>query len=228
MLYTIGDLHLSFESGKPMDVFGGAWADHIPRLTEGFSRLTPEDTCVLCGDLTWGISLEDCLEDFRYIDALPGKKIILKGNHDFWWSTASKAKRFFEENGIATIDILHNNCFFYGDTAICGTRGWLCDPMKATEHDRKILARELIRLETSLQCAGGAANKQVFLHYPPRFGTYINREMTDMLERYGVSDCWYGHLHGPGIRMAVTGEYGGVRYHLVSADHLGFRPVRVL
>jgi len=228
MLYTIGDLHLSFESGKPMDVFGDAWKDHIPRLTEGFSRLTEEDTCVLCGDLTWGISLEDCLADFRYIDALPGKKIILKGNHDYWWSTASKAKRFFEEHGLNTIDILHNNCFFYGDTAICGTRGWFCDPMKGTEHDRKILARELIRLETSLRCAGDAPHKQVFLHYPPRFGTYICREMTDMLESYGVSDCWYGHLHGPGRSMAVTGEYGGVRYHLVSADHLGFRPVRVL
>ena len=228
MLYAIGDLHLSFDADKPMEVFGDGWRDHIPRLLNGFSALTEDDVCVICGDLTWGISLESCLEDFKFIDALPGKKIILKGNHDYWWSTASKAKKFFEDNGIFSIDILNNNCFFYGDTAICGTRGWFCDPMKGTEHDRKVLSREVMRLEASLKCAGDAEKKQVFLHYPPRFGTYISREITDMLEAYGVSDCWYGHLHGPGIKMAVTGCINGVNYHLISADHLCFRPARVI
>ncbi|MBR6258929.1 MAG: metallophosphoesterase [Oscillospiraceae bacterium] len=228
MLYVIGDLHLSFEAGKPMDVFGDAWKDHVPRLLEGFGVVTGEDVTVLCGDLTWGISMEDSLEDFRFIDELPGKKIILKGNHDYWWSTASKAKKFFEEHELNTIDILNNNCFFYGDTAICGTRGWFCDPMKGTDHDRKMIAREAMRLEASLKAAEGAEKIQVFMHYPPRFGTYIMREITDLLESYRVSDCWYGHLHGPGIKMAVTGVRGGVDYHLISADYLGFKPVKVL
>ena len=172
--------------------------------------------------------MEDSLEDFRFIDELPGKKIILKGNHDYWWSTASKAKKFFEEHELKSIDILNNNCFFYGDTAICGTRGWFCDPMKGTEHDRKMIAREAMRLEASLKAAEGAEKIQVFMHYPPRFGTYIMREITDLLESYRVSDCWYGHLHGPGIKMAVTGIRGGVDYHLISADYLGFKPVKVL
>jgi len=228
MLYVIGDLHLSFGSDKPMDVFGEGWQDHIPRLIKGFAKLTEEDTCVICGDLTWGISLEDCVEDFRFIDELPGRKIILKGNHDYWWSTASKAMAFFEKNGINTIEILNNNSFMRCGIAVCGTRGWFCDPQKATAHDKKIMARELIRLETSLKSAGDAERKHVFLHYPPRFGSYVCREMTDMLSYYSVEACWYGHIHGNGRRLAVTGSVGGVEYRLISADHIGFEPAAVV
>lgn len=228
MLYAIGDFHLSFQTDKPMDIFGEAWTDHVNRLREGFSRLSPEDVCVICGDLTWGMSLESCLHDFRFIDELPGKKIILKGNHDFWWSTASKAEAFFTKNGINTIKILNNNCYFFGGAAICGTRGWFYDPERDSEHDRKIMAREIIRLETSLKAAGGIRPIHVFMHYPPRFGKYVCREITELFNVYGVTDCWYGHLHGPGHRFAVTGAVDGVNYHLVSADYTGFVPVMVM
>ena len=226
-LYAIGDLHLSLGSDKPMDVFGGGWENYVEKLKAGFSSLSPDDVCVLCGDLTWGMSLQESLEDFRFIGALPGKKIILKGNHDYWWSTATKAKNFFAQNGIGDIDILNNNCFFYGDTAICGTRGWFYEEEVHGAHDKKVMAREVMRLETSLKAAGDA-EKICFFHYPPRFKNYVCREIVDMLSAYCVKQCWYGHIHSHGHRFAVEGPVEGVDYHMVSADYVGFTPVRVL
>ena len=170
-LYAIGDLHLSLGADKPMDVFGGRWINYVDKLVEGFSQLTDGDTTVLCGDLTWGMSLESAREDFLFIDRLPGRKIVLKGNHDYWWSTAAKAKRFFAENGIDTIDILYNNSILYGDTALCGTRGWFYEEERGTEHDRKIMLREIGRLEASLKAAGDR-EKIAFLHYPPKYLNY--------------------------------------------------------
>ena len=126
-LYAIGDLHLSLGSNKPMDVFGGGWSNYIEKIRAGFEHLTQDDVCVLCGDTSWGMSFEESVDDFKFLAELPGRKIILKGNHDYWWSTAAKMKEFFEQNGIENIDILNNNCYFYQDAAICGTRGWLID-----------------------------------------------------------------------------------------------------
>lgn len=227
-LYAIGDLHLSLSADKPMDVFGPRWENHTEKLREGFSALTDDDVCVLCGDLSWGMAIEDCLADFRFIASLPGKKIIIKGNHDYWWSTRAKALRFFEENGIEGIDILNNNCIMYDEkTALCGTRGWFYEEETGGEHDRKIMERELGRLETSLKAAG-EAEKICFLHYPPLFRDYICREMLELLGRYGVRRCFYGHIHGAGHRSAAEGLNYGVDYRLVSADYVDFRPVRVL
>ena len=153
-LYAIGDTHLSLASGKPMDVFGGSWTGYVDKLREGFQVVSQEDTVVICGDVSWGMSLEEAREDFAFLDALPGgRKLLLKGNHDYWWTTASKMKRFFEENGFSTLDILHNNCRLYGDTALCGTRGWFYEEDRG-EHSAKIFSRELIRLEASLKAAG--------------------------------------------------------------------------
>ncbi len=227
-LYAIGDLHLSLGAEKPMDVFGGRWENYIEKLKNGFSVLTNDDTCVICGDITWGMSLDDCLDDFRFINAVPGRKIILKGNHDYWWTTASKAYKFFEANGISTIDILHNNCYFFGSTAICGTRGWFYEEETHGEHDRKIMLREVMRLETSLKAADGADEKLCFFHYPPRFGSYVCEEIIDLMDKYGVKRCWYGHIHGPGHRIAVTGNVGGIEYNMVSADFVDFRPVKII
>lgn len=226
-LYAIGDTHLSISTNKPMDIFGKAWENHTQKLLEGFSRLTGEDVTVICGDLSWGMDLEECLEDFLFIHCLPGKKIILKGNHDYWWSTASKARGFFEKNGIDSIEILHNNCFFYGDAAICGTRGWFYEEETGSEHDKKILARELGRLETSLKAAG-EREKYVFLHYPPKFGGYECTEILELFERYGVRMCFSGHIHGRSLKNIFEGSYAGVEYRTVSADYLGFRPETVL
>ena len=225
-LYAIGDLHLSLGCDKPMDVFGGRWLNYVDKLGEGFSALASDDVTVLCGDLSWGMSLEQAREDFMFIDRLPGRKIILKGNHDYWWSTASKAMRFFEENGISTIDILHNNCFYYGDTALCGTRGWFYEEERSASHDKKIMQREIGRLETSLKAAG-EKSKIVFLHYPPKFFNYECPEILELLVKYGVSECCYGHIHGKGCPAAFQGEKNGIRFRLVSADHVNFSPVKV-
>ena len=225
-LYAIGDLHLSLGSDKPMDVFGGRWSGYVDKLREGFAGLTEEDTTVLCGDLSWGMSLAETREDFLFIDRLPGRKIVLKGNHDYWWSTASAAYKFFAANGISTIEILNNNCLLYGETALCGTRGWFYEEERGSEHDRKIMLRELGRLEASLKAAG-EREKIAFLHYPPKFAAYECPEILEMLGRYGVKECYYGHIHGKGCSAAFRGVKNGVKYELISADQLMFRPLRV-
>ncbi len=226
-LFAIGDLHLSLSSGKPMDVFGDRWDHYVEKLIRGFSCVKDEDLTVLCGDLSWGMDFNECREDFLFIDRLPGRKIILKGNHDFWWSTAAKAKRFFAEQGIGSIDILHNNCLFCDDYAICGTRGWFFEEETGTAHDRKIMLREVGRLETSLKAAGDR-EKLVFLHYPPIYQNYECREILDLLKAYKVRLCCYGHIHGKGIRLAFNGWRDGTEYRLVSADAVNFQPVKIL
>ena len=223
-LYGIGDLHLSLGADKPMDIFGGLWKDHQEKLRESFSRLGPEDVCVILGDLSWRMGLEAAAPDFRFLDELGGQKLLLKGNHDYWWSTAAKAERFFARENIRSVRILHNNCYTYGDLAICGTRGWFFEEETGKAHDRKILQRELMRLEASLKAAG-ERQKLCFLHYPPRYGDdYVCRESCALFRQYGVEECYYGHLHGRARARAVEGNAEGVRYALLSADHLDFRP----
>lgn len=226
-LYAIGDLHLSMGSDKPMDVFGERWANHTDKLREGFAALNDEDVCVLCGDLSWAMGLDASAEDFRFIDALPGRKIVLKGNHDYWWSTASAAKRMFERNGIYSIEILYNNAFFYRNYAICGTRGWFYEEETGAEHDKKIMRREIMRLEASLK-AGGEQEKLVFLHYPPIFQRYHCQEILDLLREYRVSLCCYGHIHGKGCASAFNGLREGTEFRLVSADFVNFSPVKLM
>ena len=226
-LFAIGDLHLSLGADKPMDVFGGAWDGYVDKLRAGLSIIGPEDTTVLCGDLSWGMDLEAALPDFRFISAIPGRKILLKGNHDYWWSTAKKFYAFCRQYELENMELLHNCCFFYGDIAICGTRGWFYEEDKDGEHDEKVFRRELGRLETSLKAAG-EAEKYCFLHYPPRYRGYECPELIALMERYGVRQCCYGHLHGGSHKLAVQGLHGGVDYRMVSADYLGFRPLRLL
>lgn len=222
-LYAIGDLHLSLGAEKPMDVFGGAWEGYMDKLTEGITCIGPEDTTVLLGDLSWALDLAQAKEDFAWIDRIPGKKIILKGNHDYWWSTASKFYKFCQENGFSDQFILNNNHYEYGSLAICGTRGWFFEESRSNDHDEKVFKRELIRLEASLQSAGDL-EKMVFLHYPPRYKGYECTEILELLERYQVSKCFYGHLHGPSHSLAMEGLWEGIEYKLVSADRLNFKP----
>ena len=225
-LYAIGDLHLSLGSNKTMEVFGEAWQNYVERIRDAFSQLNDDDVTVLCGDLSWGMSLEESLEDFRFIDALPGRKILMKGNHDYWWNTAAKMKRFFAENGLDTLDILHNNCLWYGDVALCGTRGWFYELEGQSDHDEKVLAREAGRLETSLKAAG-TAEKLCFLHYPPLYQGYRCPELLRLLREYGVRRCFYGHLHGATQRRAIEGEQYGTEFSLVAADYLQFIPKKI-
>lgn len=225
-LFAIGDLHLSLDGSKSMDVFGGRWTDYQQKIERGFSLLTEEDVCVLCGDLVWGKTMEAAREDFLFISRLPGKKIILKGNHDYWWSTAAKAYRFFEENGMENMRILNNNCYEYGEYAICGTRGWFFEEERGDEHDRKIMLREVGRLEASLKAAG-ERKKLVFLHYPPIYQGYECPEILSLLEQYQVERCYYGHIHGKGHSAAFQGERNGTVFRMVSADYLDFYPLKV-
>ena len=225
-LYAVGDLHLSFFRDKPMDIFGANWENHTEKIKKGFECVSENDTTVICGDISWGMNMEEAKEDFRFIDALPGRKIILKGNHDYWWSTASKTHRFFEENGIESIDILHNNFFEYGEYALCGTRGWFYEEEKGVEHDRKIMRRELMRLEASLEAAG-ERKKLVFLHYPPIFLKYRCDEILELLKKHEVRLCCYGHIHGKGCAASFNGWRDGTEFRLVSADHLDFTPIKL-
>ena len=226
-LYAIGDLHLSLGAEKPMDVFGGKWIGYMDKLREGMSVICPEDTTMLLGDLSWALDLQGAKKDFAWINEIPGRKIILKGNHDYWWSTAAKFYKFCQENGFQDQWILNNNHYEYDGWAICGTRGWFFEEDRGGTHDEKVFRRELIRLETSLKSAGDQ-NKMVFLHYPPRYKGYECREIIELLERYEVRRCFYGHLHSESHKLAVEGLWGGVEYRLVSADYIGFKPVTVI
>ena len=222
-LYAMGDLHLCLGAPKPMDVFGGAWVGYMEKLKQGLSVITEKDTLVLMGDLSWALDLNSAVADFAWINEIPGRKIILKGNHDYWWSTQAKFTKFCLENGFSDLNLLNNNCFFYDDWAICGTRGWFFEEERSGDHDEKVFRRELIRLEASLKAAGDR-EKMVFLHYPPRYKGYTCREILDLLKSYGVRRCFYGHLHGASHKLAMEGTWDGIEYRLLSADYLDFQP----
>lgn len=225
-LYALGDTHLSLGGNKAMDAFGGAWEGYVEKLRTAFADLTEDDGVVLCGDLSWGMSLEEALPDFLFLDGLfPGKKFLVKGNHDYWWTTANKMYQFWAQHGIQNFELLHNNCRFWGGVALCGTRGWFFE--EADGHNEKVFHREVLRLETSLKAAG-EREKVCFLHYPPLYQGYICQEIVDLLECYRVSACYYGHLHGGSHRLAREGRQGSVEYHLVAGDYLDFQPVKVL
>ena len=222
-LYAMGDLHLCLGAPKPMDVFGGAWVGYMEKLKRGLSVITGDDTLILMGDLSWALDLNSAVADFAWINEIPGRKIILKGNHDYWWSTQAKFTKFCVENGFSDLNLLNNNCYFYDDWAICGTRGWFFEEERSGVHDEKVFRRELIRLEASLKAAGDR-EKMVFLHYPPRYKGYTCREILDLLESYGVRQCFYGHLHGASHKLAMEGTWDGIEYRLLSADYLDFQP----
>ncbi len=227
-LFAIGDLHLALGTDKPMDVFGPKWKDHVQKLRDGFSALTDEDVCVLCGDTSWAMDLDGALEDFRFIDALPGRKIVLKGNHDYWWTSGAKMNAFFEKNSISTVSILHNNFYPYGENAaVCGTKGWFYEDSRGTEHDKKLIDREILRLEASLKAAGDR-EKYVFLHYPPKYGAYACQPILELLRRYEVRACCSGHLHADSLRLAFDGFWENTRHICVSADRIDFRPCKIV
>ena len=224
-LFTISDLHLPLGADKPMDIFGG-WDNYVDRLEKNWKKLVnDDDTVVIGGDISWAISLTESKPDFEFINRLPGQKIILKGNHDYWWGTANKINEFLTENKFDTIKILHNNCYTDGAVAICGTRGWIYDG--TGERDQKVVAREAGRLETSIkQAADAGITPVVFLHYPPVYSEFICEEIIDVLKKYHIKQVYYGHIHGRGIFNTVN-EYDGIKLKLVASDAVEFTPVFV-
>ena len=223
-IFTIGDLHLSLNGKKPMDIFPG-WQDYVQRLEENWHALvSPEDIVVLAGDTSWAMSLSECDEDFAFLHALPGKKVLLKGNHDYWWCTMAKMERYLEEKKFSSISFLHNNCVQSEGIALCGTRSWLFDQGKP--HDEKIMQRECGRLIASLEAAKDA-EKVVFLHYPPIYPRADAQQVVEILKTYHVKRCFYGHLHGGYIPHTVQGNVDGIEYRLISADALRFCPYKI-
>ena len=221
-LYTMADLHLSFSTGKPMDVFGERWKDHPQKIAERWP-LTEEDTIVLAGDFSWAIDFKELAADMAFLESLPGTKILSKGNHDYWWETLSKMKRFTQED-YPSVRFLHNNSYEVCGRSVCGTRGWT---LENSDEDEKVLNREVGRLTMSLEKA--TAQPIVFLHYPPLFGDLRCEPILEVLKRFGVKECYYGHLHGSGaISLAVEGEAEGIQFRLISADHLDFTPIKLL
>lgn len=226
-LYAIADLHLSLSSGKPMNIFPG-WDNHVERLEKNWqATVSPDDTVVVPGDISWAINFEEAKADFDFINRLNGHKVIMKGNHDYWWNSMAKMNRFLDENGFDTITIVHNNYYPYGEYGICGTRGWIKDTEEPA--DAKVLAREAGRLEASIKAALADGKKPiVFLHYPPIFANDYNREILDVLFRYDIKTCYYGHLHGNAHRYAVCGEVDGINYQLIAGDFVQFCPKLIM
>lgn len=232
MLYTIADTHLSFTVEKPMDIFGARWENHAEKLKENWLKLIKsDDTVVIPGDISWGIDFEEAKADLMFLDELPGRKLIGKGNHDYWWGTAGKMTEFLAQSGISTLFFLYNNAYYADGKIICGTRGWMSE-FGVKAEDERIIKREAQRLELSLK-AGMKLKEEhsdaeivVFTHYPIVFGDFINYEALDLLYRYEVKNVYYGHLHN--VRESqLDKSYLGVDFHLVSGDYIGFNPVAV-
>lgn len=231
-LYTISDLHLPLGVDKPMDIFGARWENYVERIREQWqSKVAAEDLVILPGDFSWATYLEETKKDFEFLESLPGKKILLKGNHDYWWTTMSKMRRFVGENQYESVDFLQNDCVMYNDIAIAGSRGWsyIGKDMPTKKEDIEIYEREKIRLELSIEAAKKHNPKEiiVFMHYPPITVDCPENGFTEIFERHGIKKCVYGHIHGRQEKTAIKGEFKGVEYLLVSCDCVDFSPVKL-
>ncbi len=229
-LFTIADLHLPLGIDKPMDVFGRMWENYVERLADNWqSVVAPDDTVVIPGDFSWATYIEQSEKDFDYLNNLNGIKILLKGNHDYWWTTMSKLNKFVSKYD--NVSFLQNNAFMYKNTAICGTRGWnFPGTASFSAEDGKIYARELQRLELSLNASKAYSPDEiiVFTHYPPIGRNAYMTSFAKILEEWNVKMCIYGHLHAASHQNAVEGVINGVEYRLVSSDYVQFKPVKLM
>lgn len=230
-LYVIGDLHLPFGINKPMDIFGDGWQDYTQKIKKDWNKkVKKEDTVIIAGDFSWATYLEETYKDFEYLCALPGNKIMLKGNHDYWWTTVTSMKKYLKENKFNNIDFLYNNSFLIEDKIIVGTRGWA---LLDTENSNKMVKREAARLELSLKSAIENYGKEkeiiCIMHYPPVIASYMkdeknyNSEFLEVMKKYNVKKCYYGHLHGASHKDAVEGIVEGIELKLISGDYLKFK-----
>lgn len=225
-IYAIGDLHLSFSDPKPMDIFGDGWRDHVARLSSAWNEtVTKEDVVLVPGDCSWAMTLTGAAPDLAFIGALPGQKILLRGNHDYWWSSKTRVACALPDG----MRIIQNDSLPIGDYYVCGTRGWsLPDTNGFTVNDQKIYDREVQRLALSLESAPKNAQKLVMMHFPPLTKHLCDTAFTELMQQAGVQTCVYAHLHGAAHKSAFEGEHNGVQYMLVSGDYLGFCPKPVL
>ena len=226
-LYAIADLHLASSGDKPMDKFGEKWKDHHNQIKENWlEKISEEDTILVAGDISWSMNIEDGKKDLEFIHKLPGRKILVRGNHDYWWTSINKLNSMFNN-----IDFIQNNFFAYGNYAICGSRGWILkNNQKFDSHDKKIYDRELIRLRLSLDSAVNAGYTKliVMIHYPPIVPNQLDNEFTQLFEEYGVEKVIYGHLHSWGLANVFEGNHNGVEYILTSCDYILFNPIKIM
>ncbi|AGY76585.1 metallophosphoesterase [Clostridium autoethanogenum] len=226
-LFAISDLHLDLTGSKPMDVFGNNWANHDEKIKKNWnSKITSEDKVLISGDISWSMNMEGGACDLEWVHQLSGTKLMIKGNHDYWWNSITKLNNMYEDMGF-----IQNNFFTYKDYGICGTRGWNCpESDNFSVHDEKIYKRELLRMKNSLNCAVEAGYKKfiVMIHYPPISEKFMSSGFTDIFREYGVEKVIYGHLHGESLSKAVTGNVNGVEYILASADYVKFNPIRII
>lgn len=225
-LFAIADPHLSLGSDKPMDIFRG-WDKYVERLEDNWRRLvSDEDTVVIAGDISWAMSLEAAKTDFAFLHSLPGRKLLFKGNHDYWWTTRRKMDAFFDECGFHSLTIVHNSAVVVDDFAVCGTRGWFFDAEQ--DADKKILLREVGRLNASIDVAVATGKEPVvFLHYPPVFGDSECPELLSVLTERHIRRCYFGHIHGQAARRATVQTLGELTLQLISCDAMGFAPILV-
>ena len=222
-IYAIADLHLSFSQNKPMDIFGDNWKGHEEKIKQNWiQKVKDNDLVLLPGDFSWSMYLKDSLKDFQFLHSLPGKKILLKGNHDYWWTTITKMRNFLEENNLKNIDFICNNSYEYNGYIISGTRGWV---FSENEEDKKLIKREAIRLELSIQDGINKYGKQkpiiVCMHYPP------TKDFIDVMKNYNVEKCIYGHLHGGAHKNIKEGIIDGIELIMTSCDYTKFNLVKL-
>ena len=233
-LFVMADLHLSTTVNKPMDIFGARWTDYMAKIKKNWESIVSEDdTVIVPGDITWAIDYNEALEDFKFIEALPGKKLIGKGNHDYWWGTLTKNRAFLKEHELKTIDFLYNNAYRVEDYIVCGTRGWYVDEKLQSGNTKdveyqKIVSREAQRLRLSLDEAVKLRQNDeeilVFFHFPPVFNSFVCDEFVDILLEYGIKHCYFGHIHGT-YNVPRRTEYKGINFSLISSDYSNFIPM---
>ena len=230
-LFVLADLHLSCTGDKPMDVFHGRWQNHMEKIEKRWNELIKaEDTVIIPGDISWAMTLEDAIPDLKFLNSLPGRKIISKGNHEYWWSTASKINKALAENNIHTIELLHNNAVEAEGFAICGTRGWFTEGNSPKDADyEKIVLREAGRLERSLEFAKTEfpeLEKLVFLHFPPALDGFVCKQLISTMKSYEVRRCFFGHIHGK-YNIPRLYDFEGIEMRLISSDFLDFYPYHI-
>ncbi len=228
-IFAISDLHLPLGIDKPMNVFGPKWDNYVDRLAENWQSIVSEnDIVIMPGDISWATYLDDAYRDFDYINSLNGTKIIMKGNHDYWWTTMNKLSGFTERNGFDTIKFVHNNCFYCEENgvAVCGTRGWNIAKENSSDENKRLFLREKERMILSLESARAHRPKEIIaaMHYPPVEKNGLNHDFIDIFNEYGVKTCVYGHLHAAAQDFAVRGDVMGVKLILVASDYLKFVP----
>ena len=231
-IFVMADTHLSSSVPKPMDIFGSRWNNWTEKIIENWKKdIKAEDTVLIPGDISWGMTLEEALEDLKIIDSLPGKKIISKGNHDYWWNTYRKNELFFKENNLNSINMLYNNSFLVENTVIVGSRGWFLDEKNAPKNTEfeKIALREVGRFKLSLKDAEKYTDykkKIAIFHFPPIFGEFIFKELIEALKENDIKECYFGHIHGV-YDIELQNEYEGINFYNISADFLNFKPFKI-